>query len=255
MLSRQKISLINSLNRKKNREENGLYIIEGIKLVSTAIQYRKESIIHIFSVSEFIDELMEESLPITLVNPKELKKISNLMTPQGILALMQIEEKTVDSRSGGTGLNLFLDGVQDPGNVGTLIRTADWYGVANLILGDGCADLYHPKVIQAAMGSHFGCNVVSLSIQSAVERLKPSVIIGTEEGGEDFKSIIKPGALVCLGSEGKGLSEEVRSFCEVFSGINGAPERVAESLNVSMVGAILMDRFYGRGSKCIGISL
>ncbi|TVR80358.1 MAG: RNA methyltransferase [Saprospirales bacterium] len=246
MLSRQKITLINSLNRKKNRTENGLYVIEGIKLVSTAIQYSKEAIISIYALAELIEELPCESLPVTIVDAVRLKKISNLKTPQGVLALMRIKENCIDKVSGSLGLNIFLDGVQDPGNVGTLIRTADWYGVANLILGEGCADLYHPKVIQAAMGSHFGCNVINLPIQSAVENLKPSVIIGTEEGGDAFERVVRPGALVCLGSEGKGLSEEVRSFCEVFSGIDGDSGKVAESLNVSMVGAILMDRYFGK---------
>ena len=246
MLSRAKISAINSLTKKKFRDQNRLYVIEGMKLFSTAVHCSKHLIKEVFLVEELVDEVSLEGIESTIVDDRLMKKISQLKTPQGILALVSIPQEDPLKIDAGPGLYFFLDAVQDPGNVGTIIRTCDWYGVKGLFPGSGCADLYNPKVIQAAMGSHFNVNIQQLDFRDCVEKLQADEIFGTTTGGTAKISKASGKVLVCLGNEGSGLSQEVLEHCTGMVGIEGRKDRAAESLNVSMTAAIFADRYFCR---------
>ncbi|TVR85868.1 MAG: RNA methyltransferase [Saprospirales bacterium] len=246
MLSRAKISAINSLTKKKFRDQNRLYVIEGMKLFSTAAHCSKHLIKEVFLLEELVGEVPLEGIETNIVDAKLMKKISQLKTPQGILALVSIPQDEKLRIDEGPGLYFFLDAVQDPGNVGTIIRTCDWYGVRGLFSGNGCADLYNPKVIQAAMGSHFNVNIHQMEFRNCVELLRPDDIFGATTGGKAKIGRSNEKVLVCLGNEGSGLSQEVLEGCTGMVGIEGREDRAAESLNVSMTAAIFADRYFCR---------
>jgi TrmH family RNA methyltransferase len=241
MLSNQKIKWIQSLSRKKFRQLHNAYVIEGTKIVQTALLVCPEKIIHIYLEEEFqtLFEVLKEKICIT--EPNRLKKISNHSNPSNVVAVMSMPSSNELSFSDHK-IKVFLDGVQDPGNVGTIIRTCDWYGVKDLILNNKCADLYSPKVIQSAMGSHFGMNVCHMEFDELKNILSEHVFLGTDiEGCYSLPTTYSP-IVISMGSEGQGLSEEVRNACNSFYSIPGSQNRLAESLNVSVATAVMLDR-------------
>ncbi len=242
MLSKQKISLINSLDKKKYRDQHQRYLLEGVKIVQTVLKANPETIEVVFLLPELWDSFREFESICETVNERELKKISRQKNPGGVMAIARMSEMEEVPAHPPPGLYVFLDGVQDPGNVGTIIRSCDWFGVAHLFLGSGCADLYNPKVIQSAMGSHLGVRVSSVDFSEILHDLRPDTILGADMEGADPGRSYRGKTLLCMGSEGRGLSEEVRDACTAFTAVSGAGDKIAESLNVSTVSAILLDR-------------
>lgn len=243
MLSRPKISFLNSLKKKKNRDQNGLYLLEGHKSVQLAMQLVPELISSIYVISDCMEDYLSVREKLVEVDERGLKKISNQQNPQGVIALIEKSSGEINWSTAGNSLCLYLDGVQDPGNVGTLIRSCDWFGVNYLFLGAECADLYNPKVLQSAMGSHFGLNVIHVEFEELIQKLNPQNILGAHMEGVDWrKTEMGTSGLLCLGSEGSGLSEEVRERCTGFIKIEGRAGRIADSLNVAMVGSILLSQ-------------
>src|SRR5437764_1380518 len=158
MLNKKEIKDIQSLSRKKFRDELKLFLAEGPKIVRELSLLIPGQVERIYATDEWIQENRElaESMPLTLINEVELGKISQLQTPNQALALVrQMEAKVPDASK----FTLYLDGIQDPGNFGTIIRLADWFGIRDIVCGPGCADQYNPKVIQSTMASIARVNI------------------------------------------------------------------------------------------------
>ncbi|WP_230144892.1 MULTISPECIES: RNA methyltransferase [unclassified Pedobacter] len=238
MLSKSQISFIKSLHQKKYRKEHGLFIVEGIKSIKEFFQSSYQ--IHtIFYNSEQYNLLPKLPANINLFEVKnaELDKISTLQTPQGFLALIHIpKNRELALTALKNQFTLVLDGVQDPGNMGTIIRTADWFGFKNIICSVDCVEVFNPKTVQATMGSLARVNIYEADLPALLEKNTIPVFGALLDGESIYKTQWGAEGLVILGNEGKGISAEVIKKINKPVTIPRIGE--AESLNVAVSAAI-----------------
>ncbi|KQM77218.1 RNA methyltransferase [Pedobacter sp. Leaf216] len=238
MLSKSQISFIKSLHQKKHRKEHGLFIVEGIKSIKEFIQSSFQ--IHtLFYNSEQYNLLPKLPANINLFEVKnaELDKISALQTPQGFLALVHIpKNEEIDLNVLKNQFTLVLDGVQDPGNMGTIIRTADWFGFKNIICSLDCVEVFNPKTVQATMGSLARVNIYEADLPGLLAKNSIPVFGALLDGESIYKTQWGKEGLVILGNEGKGISPEVIKKINKPVTIPRIGE--AESLNVAVSAAI-----------------
>ncbi|WP_285057112.1 TrmH family RNA methyltransferase [Pedobacter ginsengisoli] len=239
MLSKSQISFIKSLHQKKYRKENGIFIIEGIKSITEFIHspYQVHSIYYLPQYQSLLPKL-PANIKLFEVNNAELDKISTLQAPQGILALVNTPKNPVLSVSELAGsFSLVLDGVQDPGNLGTIIRTADWFGFGQVICSPSTVEVYNPKTVQATMGSLSRVNVFYENLRTLLSAVKLPVFGAVLNGNHIYNTDWGKEGLVILGNEGQGISPEIMDLIShpvTIPRIGGA-----ESLNVAVSAAIL----------------
>jgi len=244
-LTESEIKKYRSLEKKKYRSQHSLYIIEGKRLVGEALNSGVDIESILISVSFLNDPENQPFLSdagnrseFRIISDLDAKKISNLTSPPGILALVPINDNVLDILA-LSGNGIYLDRIANPGNLGTLLRTAAWFGVKNVFLSPESTDLYNPKVIQGAMGAHFYLNISSNVTLDALTETK-TTIIGATMSGESIDSAVNipsPWILV-LGNEASGLSIENESLLTIKLSIPRRGE--GESLNVSVAGGILL---------------
>jgi RNA methyltransferase, TrmH family len=250
MISKNKIKFIQSLSRKKEREETGLFIAEGEKLISELVKanYPVETILTTNNITPSINPKYQEVFVIT---EEEMKKISLLKTPSSILAILRQPSPLKIPSELPSDLILVLDNIQDPGNFGTIIRIASWFGIRSIICSDNCVDCYNPKVIQATMGAiaHIQIYYSSLPDFFVQARNENRAIFGTYLEGENiYTSQLYQNGIIVMGNEGKGISNELEQFINrkivipsfSIGGMN------IESLNVSVATAIVCSEFRRR---------
>ncbi len=248
MLGKTQIKYIQSLRQKKYRHANGLYVIEGEKIVNEYIA-PGYSLSNIYAVEEWLDEnlalLRKKNLPFTKISERELKQISSLATPNKVVALARLPGLTTPEELSillTKGLHLALETIQDPGNLGTIIRTADWFGVDSIICSDDCVDAYNPKVVQSAMGSLARVKIIYATDLTNLKGLSNlPVYAATLDGENIFEEKLPKNAIILIGNESKGLSESL---------IRTATKQIsiprfgkAESLNAAVAGAIILSHF------------
>lgn len=235
-LSKNKIKLVRSLQRKKFRDEYGMFVLEGRKSVLEAIEQHSELIEFIIS-SEDLKPLHPEhySLPID-----ELKKISGLTSGTGWLAVLKKPEIKGDDND----FIVVLDGVQDPGNLGTIIRTCDWFGINRIICSKDSVDCFNEKTVQATMGSIFRVEVEYTDLQEFLSSVDGPIYGALMEGENVFKSEHQPKGALVLGNEGNGVRPEIQKLITHPIHIPGKGK--AESLNVAIAGGILLAELKGR---------
>lgn len=245
MISKQKISLIRSLALKKNIYEHKLFVIEGEKLLLEALNTRPDLIVEIF-VLNTLEEVWKAKLQsvkagIQIVNSKEIDQISNLSTPSGILAICRHFDYHFDMEQIKTTTSLYLHEIRDPGNMGTLIRTADWFGIQHILCSTACVDIYNTKVIQATMGSIFRIQIHY--IEAAVIKQLSSIVplVATVMNGSNLyqESKIKNG-IIMMGSESHGLPDDLISLSDKRLSIPRSGQSHAESLNVAVAAGIVL---------------
>ncbi len=241
MLTAHKIKIIQSLDKKKFRQKYNLFLVEGYKTIRelTNSNYKIQEI---FSVNDNV-ETIDRNL-VTPISEAELKKISFLQHPKDAVALVELPENEEEIES---DINLVLDGIQDPGNFGTIIRLADWFGISRIICSDDTVDLYNPKVIQATMGSFTRVNIVYKNIN---EFLKDSnhENIGTDMIGESIYQYHFPTKMnLILGNEGNGIRPETEDLLSQKITIpRFGKSQSTESLNVSMATGIILGEIFSR---------
>lgn len=239
MLSKSQIGFIKSLHQKKYRKENGIFIIEGIKSIAEFIQssYQVHSIYYLAQYQSLLPEL-PANIKLFEVNSTELDKISTLQTPQGILALVHLPKNPVlDTKQLKNNFSLVLDGIQDPGNLGTIIRTADWFGFKNIICSPNTVEVYNPKTVQATMGSLSRMEIYYQDLAPLLSTPTVPVFGAVLNGKSMYDVDWGTEGLVILGNEGQGISPEIMELITVpvtIPRIGGA-----ESLNVAVCAAIL----------------
>jgi len=238
MLSKNQIKLITSLQQKKYRKQHQLFFAEGIKVIEELLVSKFE--LQAIYTTELLDFDVATD-KIHTINTNELKKISALTTPNTCLAVFKIpiEKKLEDN-----GLIVALDNVRDPGNLGTIIRLCDWFGITQLICSTETVDIYNPKVVQATMGS---IGRVAVFYQDLAAFLKKTQlpVFGTFMEGENVyqKSLPQNGILV-MGNEANGISESVsKSITQKLSIPRFGKLQQTESLNVATATAILLSEF------------
>lgn len=241
-LSISEKKLVKSLHQRKYRYLNKRYLVEGEKMIKDLIKYYPENI----ELLIFSDELsaanseLKADYAIRYLAAEEYKNYSTLVTPQGVMAVVKMPEtvETLDS-----GWIIFLDALQDPGNAGTIIRTADWFGIKNIVFSKGSVDPYSPKVVQASMGSIFNSNISESSIENLKELLPNTSFFAADlDGTNIFKTDFPEKGVLCIGNEGNGLSKNVRQVCDQLIFIPGDANRSAESLNAGIATAIILSK-------------
>lgn len=250
MITKNQIKYINSLKSNKFRKQHKEFIIEGVKLVDETINSYYE-ISTIFATKKWIED-NKRNIPKNTetieVNERELKKISELSTANEVLALSSIPENNLNLKNIFNDLVLVLDKIRDPGNLGTIIRTADWFGIKNIICSKDTADMYNPKVIQATMGSFASVQLHYTDIEKFIKETPENIpVFGTFLEGENFYKSKFPGkAIIVIGNESNGISDEIANlithkiFIPPFSSDN---KQTAESLNASIATALVCSEF------------
>ncbi|MBP6230871.1 MAG: RNA methyltransferase [Paludibacteraceae bacterium] len=247
MLSKNKIQLIKSLRTKKKRKELGLFIVEGRKSVDELLSYFPCSLL--FHTIEYVSDVAVAYKQ--QVSENELKTISLLEQPQQVLAVFAMpENKQWSNTILSEQLILVIDNIQDPGNLGTIIRVADWFGIRHIVCSIGTVDAYNPKTIQATMGSIGRVAVYYTDMEVFFNTLPVGYpVYGTFIEGENmYQSDLQQEALIVMGNEGNGISPLVQKYVTHKITIPNYPvnELAPESLNVAMATAIVCGEFRRR---------
>jgi TrmH family RNA methyltransferase len=238
MLSKSQISLLKSLQHKKERKENGLFLVEGYKSVIEFINssYKIEAI---YYTAPFDPKMLNLSQKINLYNISvtDIEKISSLKTPQQVIALIKIPvHLPLSNQKLKQKFSLVLDGIQDPGNMGTIIRTADWFGIENIICADDTVDVYNPKVVQASMGSLSRVNVHYANLSQVLSQIDLPVFGAMLDGENIYNTQFGTEGLVVMGNGGNGLRPEVERL--ISKAVTIPRLGKAESLNVGIATAL-----------------
>ena len=239
MLSKSQLGFIKSLHQKKYRKENEIFIVEGIKSIVEFINspFKIHSIYYLAQYQSLLPAL-PANIKLFEVNNAELDKISTLQNPQGILALIHIpENKKLVAEDLKNKFTLVLDGVQDPGNLGTIIRTADWFGFNQIVCSLNTVEVFNSKTVQATMGSLARIKVSYEDLVVFLSENELPVFGALLEGESMYKTDWGSEGLVILGNEGQGISDEVKAF--ISNPVTIPRVGAAESLNVAISAAII----------------
>ena len=249
MLSNGKIKKINSLKSKKTRQISQLFTIEGIKSVKEIARCGTIELREVFALETFAAELSALCpCPVIPVRPEQMAKISAQSTPEGVLAVCAIPRFGAPDFSPGR-IVLALDQVRDPGNLGTIIRTADWFGVQDVVCSLGTVDVYNPKTVQSTMGSLARVRVHYADLAALLAEC-PLPVYGTFLDGDDvFRAEIDPqsGAVIVIGNEANGIGRQVAGLVSRRLTIPRYGQyRQAESLNAAVAASIVVAQFCSR---------
>lgn len=251
MISKNRIKYVRSLEMKKYRTAEGVFVAEGHKLVGDLLG--AFPCVYVAATQEWMDSHAHElkEVEMDVVTDEELRRVSLMETPQQVLAVFRQRIDEVDvNRVVGEQLCLALDDVQNPGNVGTIIRLADWFGIEHIFCSRGCADLYNPKTVQATMGAMARVQVHEVDLPQMLSSLPDDIpVYGTFLDGENLygKSLENRGIIV-MGNEGKGVSADVEAHVTERLYIPNYPagRETSESLNVAIATAIVCAEFRRR---------
>jgi len=249
MISKSKIKLINSLSQKKFRDETGLFLAEGTKLIFDLATSFNCSFLA--GTSEWFQHNKSISALETVeVDEDELKKISNQKSSQGILAVFEKPIYEINEQKLSLNLSLALDEVQDPGNLGTIIRVADWFGISDIFCSENSADAFSPKTVQATMGALSRVRVHTVNLESFLKIYQSKMTVyGTFMDGENIytKTLTRTGIIV-MGNEGNGISSKIEKYVTSRLLIPNFPEGeiTSESLNVGVATALVLGEFRRR---------
>ena len=245
MISKNKIKYIRSLELKKNRNKEGKFVAEGFKVVDDLLALQPADLI--VATQEWLHgKHFAAQTEVIEVTEEELKKVSFLQHPQQVLAVFR-QATSGDYSINTSELSLALDGVQDPGNLGTIIRIADWFGITHIYCSQDTADVYNPKVVQATMGSIARVKVEYGNLLALVESLPADVpVYGTLLDGDNiYQQTLENRGLIVMGNEGKGISPALAKKVNHRLLIPNFPEgrATADSLNVAIATAITCSEF------------
>lgn len=240
MLSKSQIKLINSLQQKKYRDKHGLFIVEGKKSVVEFLDSKFE-LEYLFFTEGLGNKVKTESKKEFLISTSELKKISALKNPNKILAVFKTPKSKLIKEN---GLILALDNIQDPGNLGTIIRLCDWFGVTQLICSKNTVDFLNPKVVQASMGSLTRVNVIYTNLDFFLDNTSLPIFATLLKGENIYKKELPKNAIIIMGNEGSGVSDPILNFASELINIPHFGEtKQTESLNVASATAIVLSEF------------
>lgn len=238
MLSKNQIKLITSLQQKKQRFAHQLFFAEGIKGIQELLASNFE-LVHLYTTQNDFDEVSNDKK--VLLDEDELKKITALATPNTCLAVFKIpsEKKIIES-----GLILALDSIRDPGNLGTILRLCDWFGIGQLICSKETVDIYNPKVVQATMGSIARVNVNYIDLETFISQTQLAVFGTFMDGTNIYKTDLPQKGIIIMGNEANGISPEIEKLIKNRLTIPrfGTLQKT-ESLNVATATAVILSEF------------
>lgn len=249
MLTSNEIKYYASLLDKKTRNKEKKFIVEGLKSVEDGLNsyFKCELILISFLFAEkndfFITELKKKKVKYEIIKESDFRKLSDTISPQGIVGIFHFPKE--NNLFFGDDLILFLDNISDPGNLGTIIRTCDWFGVKQILLSKNCVDVYNPKVIRSTMGSIFNIKIINeFLLKENIDLFKKNnfnILCGDLNGKNIFEYKSDKKILLILGSESHGISPEIKNYCDDI--ITIPKKGKAESLNVATAAAVFISYF------------
>ena len=241
MVSKNDIKFITSLSQKKYRIQEKLFLAEGVKLVSDLLQSSFE-VYHVYASNDFETTLPDSKL--TRITEAELNKISQLVTPNEVIGLFRIPTQQLPEYK---GLIVVLDTIQDPGNLGTIIRLCDWFGVTQLVCSLESVDCYNPKVVQATMGSLTRVDILYTDLNVFLENSNLPVYLTLLEGDNVYETDLPKEAILVMGNEANGISKSLieKGYKALHIPRFGHMQQT-ESLNVAMATSIFLSEFKRR---------
>ena len=247
-LTTSQIKFLSSLGQKKFREEHALFVVEGVKMVEEAIHQSHFTLKTIYGTSEWIGKngflLKDPSLEIIEIKEKELKRISNLKNPNQVFCVCEKGIKSEDKDLKINDLTLYLDRIKDPGNMGTILRIADWFGIENVILSPESVEVFNPKVVQATMGAIFRVSIFERDFDSFSEEHSDFKFFATTMSGADvFKMKKTKKSVIIIGNESHGISKEIMDKVEEKISIPTFKKSRSESLNAAVATGIICSAF------------
>ena len=237
-ISKNQLKLITSLSQKKYRQKHDLFIAEGVKVLNELLNSTIE-IETLFCTDDFEATISEEK--VVRISETELKKVSTLKSPNKALGIFKIpKEKTVQN----SGLTIALDAINDPGNLGTIIRLCDWFGVTQLVCSKDTVDCYNQKVVQASMGSLTRVSIHYTDLENYITKSNLDTFIADMDGENVYKTKLPKEGILIMGNEANGVSKEIKSLLQYKISIPRFGEtQETESLNVATATAILLSEF------------
>lgn len=256
MLSKSQIQFVKSLHQKKFRTEHQKFIAEGPVIVEEAIRsyFKVETIYANTAGQERLQNLnLSNQVEIIEVSNTELQRLSQLKQPHEMLAVIEMKKETMPPEK-IDALVLVLEQLSDPGNMGTIIRIADWFGIENIICSEDSVDVYNPKVVQASMGSVFRVEVVYTSLSTFFSNIKKETtglkVYGTMLSGKNiYQEKLEQKGIIILGNETRGISADLQNLINeplTIPAFNSSNAESAESLNVAVAAAIVCSEFRRR---------
>ena len=240
MLVKQKIKYIQTLGQKKFREKEGLFIAEGPKLVNELLEADTIAVKEVYALKEWVNNnpLLPANIILTEISEQELEKISQLTTPNQVVAIVQ-QFDTGNIITAKDQIILALDTVQDPGNLGTIVRIADWFGIKQIVCSLDSADMYNPKVVQSTMGSIARVKIIYTDLNEWLGTQENIPIYAASLQGENIASIKKINeGIIIIGNESRGISEEIMKLATIRITIPAKGK--AESLNAAVATGIIL---------------
>ncbi|MGB0274958.1 MAG: RNA methyltransferase [Flavobacteriaceae bacterium] len=235
MVSKNALKQLGQLGQLKFRKKQGLFAVEGKKAIATFLKHNFE-LAYCFTIEKDTQNNFEAEI----ITPIEMKRLSNLSTPANYWAAFKLPENVAFEPQ---WLNLALDGIRDPGNLGTIIRLCDWFGIQHLICSADTVDCFNPKVVQASMGSLANVHVHYVDLVSFLQQQNLAAV-GTDMQGENlYAATLPPNAILVMGNEGQGISDNLKSVLQKNIAIPSFGVPAAESLNVAMATGILLSEF------------
>lgn len=247
MISKNQIKLVRQLEQKKYRMRDGLFVAEGPKVVGDLLHSGFQPRL-LFATDGWSSPYVSATTTVTCVSQEELGRLSFLQHPQQVVGVFPMPEATNAEECPHPAANelyLALDGIQDPGNLGTIIRIADWFGIGTIYCSRDTADVWNPKVVQATMGSIAHVKVVYTALEELLEGCGMPVYGTLLDGDDIYRQPLSPNGIIVMGNEGKGISAPIRRLVTrklLIPCFNEAPES-AESLNVAIATAITCSEF------------
>lgn len=238
MVSKNQIKLITSLQQKKYRTANQMFFAEGIKAVNELLSSNLE-LVHLYTTQNDFASVATDKK--SVVVESDLKKISALATPNTCLAVFYIP---VEKPTSTKGLIVALDSIRDPGNMGTIIRLCDWFGVEQILCSKETVDIYNPKVVQATMGSITRVNVSYIDLEAYLSNVSIPVFGTFMDGDSIYKSNLPHEGIIVMGNEANGISKEIANrVTSKLSIPRFGPVQKTESLNVATATGIILSEF------------
>ncbi len=248
MISKNQIKQIQTLHLKKNRDAERLFLAEGIKTVTELLLHRTEMIKALFATPAFIDEnaglIAKNNIEATSISEIELKKISVQTTPNSALAICSFFKEQELAYNFDLKYSFYLDDIRDPGNFGTIIRLADWYGISTIFCSNSTCDLYNPKVIQATMGAFLRVKIIYLPLPDVIKNYKIKTVYGAVLNGKNIYKEKLNNGLIVIGNEANGINEENLKLITQSLTIPSHQASGTESLNAAMATAIITSEFF-----------
>jgi len=244
MISNKKIKKLSILSTKKGRKEERKFLIEGYRIIRSGLQ-NNINIDNIYISNRFkasedfknLDGLISENIDVVVLDEKIINKICQTVNPAGIVATCLLPDDCQITKL-LTDNWIYLDKISDPGNIGTLLRTAAWFGINNVALSSKCADAFNPKVVRGAMGAHFSLNIIGDMDLFEFKKNQYCIIGADQKGSPMYDFIYNKKWVLVIGNEGHGISENSKKYIQHFLSIPSSGS--GDSLNAAVAGSILI---------------